>query len=254
MRPIVTLLTDFGTADGYVAQVKGVILSHTPLATIVDITHEIAPQDVTHARFVVDGYWHRFPPGTVHLIVVDPGVGTSRAALAVCADHRFLVAPDNGVLSSALRWEGAHAVAIEVPTGASPVFHGRDVFAPAAAALTTGMPIEQLGPSVDQPVCLAWPVARRDQDGVIEGEVLLVDRFGNVITNLPGTEHATRITFGASEVQVLRTYADVEPGHPLALVGSSGFVEIAVREGSAARRFDLGRGSRVALHVQAPAA
>jgi hypothetical protein len=256
MRPIITLLTDFGTADGYVAEVKGVLLTHAPGATLVDITHEIAPQDVTHARFVVDRYWHRFPPGTVHLVVVDPGVGTPRAALAVRADHRFLLAPDNGVLSAALRFEGAHVVAMEIPQGASPVFHGRDVFAPAAAALTTGMPIEQLGERFLQPVCLEWPAPRRQPDGCLEGEVLVIDRFGNAITNLPAAclQPAARVAFNTCELAVLRTYGDVARGQALSLVGSSGFVEIAVREGSAARRFALQPGTRVTLHADAPRA
>ena len=256
MRPIITLLTDFGTADGYVAQVKGVILSHAPTAALVDITHEISPQDVTHARFVVDRYWHRFPPGTVHLVVVDPGVGTPRAALAVSADHRFLVAPDNGVLSAALRYEGAHVIAMEVPHGASPVFHGRDVFAPAAAALTTGMPIQQLGEPFPDPVCLDWPAPARQPDGCLEGEVLLIDRFGNAITNLQVacSTSAARVGFNTCDLPVMRTYGDVAPGQPLSLVGSSGFIEIAVREGSAAQRFALRPGTRVTLHADAPVA
>jgi S-adenosylmethionine hydrolase len=248
MFPIVTLLTDFGTADGYVGQMKGVILTHAPGAALVDITHDIAPQDVTHARFVVDGYWRRFPPGTVHLVVVDPGVGTPRAALAVAADHRFLVGPDNGVLSAALRHEGAHVVSIDVPHGASPVFHGRDVFAPAAAALAEGTPMGQLGAELRAPVCLDWPVPRPNELGQLEGEVIAVDRFGNAITNLDGAVAAgARVNVNTSELGVLRTYGDVEPGQSLALVGSGGLIEIAVREGSAAQRFGLQRGTKVTL-------
>lgn len=247
MRSIVTLLTDFGTADGYVAQIKGAILSHAPNASVIDISHDIAPQDVTHARFVVGRYWRRFPTGTVHMVVVDPGVGTPRAALAVYSDHRFLLGPDNGVLSSALAVEGARAVALTVPDGASATFHGRDVFAPAAAAITLGTPIEQLGEPLASPLQLAWPAPEVNEHGHLVGEVLLIDHFGNALTNLPGPTSAARVVFDTCELPVFRTYADVAPGQPLALTGSSGCVEIAVREGSAARRFALRRGTRVVL-------
>jgi S-adenosylmethionine hydrolase len=252
MRPIVTLLTDFGTADGYVAQMKGVILTHAPEVALVDITHEIAPQDVTHARFVVERYWHRFPPGTVHLVVVDPGVGSPRAALAVTADHRCLLGPDNGVLTAPLRHETAHAVALEVPHGASPTFHGRDVFAPAAAALAMGTPITQLGTPHANPLRLAWPEPATGAGGQLQGEVLVIDRFGNAITNLPGDLGGSRVTFDTCELPLRRTYAEVAADEPLALVGSSGHVEIAVREGSAAQRFALRRGTRVVLHGVLP--
>jgi S-adenosyl-L-methionine hydrolase (adenosine-forming) len=248
MRPIITLLTDFGTADGYVAQMKGVILSHAPDVTLVDITHDIAPQDVTHARFVVERYWRRFPPGTVHLVVVDPGVGSQRAALAVSADHRYLLGPDNGVLTGPLRHDTARVVSLEVPHGASPTFHGRDVFAPVAAAIAEGTPMTQLGAPCDHAIQVDWPAPVAGDGGRLQGEVLIVDRFGNAITNLPGDLGATSVTFDTCELPVRRTYAEVGVGESLALVGSSGHVEIAVREGSAAQRFALRRGTRVVLN------
>src|SRR5919199_4144895 len=138
MRPVVTLLTDFGTADGYVAEMKGVILTRAPEAAVVDVTPDIPPQDVECGRLAVARYWRRFPEGTVHLAVVDPGVGSARAALAVASDGRWLVGPDNGVLSPALLVAGARAVALPVAPRAAPTFPGRDVFAPAAAALAAG--------------------------------------------------------------------------------------------------------------------
>lgn len=249
MRPIVTLLTDFGTADGYVAQMKGVLLSHAPDISIVDITHDIAPQDVVHARFVVERYWRRFPPGTIHVVVVDPGVGSPRAALAVSSDHRCLMAPDNGVLTEPLRHETARVVALEVPHGASPTFHGRDVFAPAAAAVAMGTPILQVGTPYAGAACLDWPEPASDGSGHVQGEVIVIDHFGNAITNLLGSAGAgSRVAFDGCELPLMRTYAEVAPGDPLALVGSSGHVEIAVREGNAARRFALRRGTRVILH------
>src|SRR5919202_2348199 len=145
MPPLVTLLTDFGTADGYVAEMKGVILTRAPEAEVVDVTHDIPAQDVESGRLAVARYWRRFPEGTVHVAVVDPGVGSPRAALAVESDGRWLVGPDNGLLSPALLVAGARAVALRVPAGASPTFHGRDVFAPAAAELALGTPLDTLG-------------------------------------------------------------------------------------------------------------
>src|SRR5919107_4845676 len=145
MRSLITLLTDFGTADGYVAEMKGVLLTQAPDATIVDVTHDVPAHDVESARLAVARYWRRFPRGAVHLVVVDPGVGGSRAALAVESDGRFLLGPDNGILSPALLLAGARAVSLPIPAHAAPTFHGRDVFAPAAAALLGGLPLDSVG-------------------------------------------------------------------------------------------------------------
>jgi S-adenosyl-L-methionine hydrolase (adenosine-forming) len=248
MRPIVTLLTDFGTADGYVAEMKGVILSSAPDANVVDVSHDIAPQDVDAGRLVVARYWRRFPTGTVHVAVVDPGVGSSRAAIAVASDGRFLVGPDNGLLSPALLLPGARVVELPVPSHASPTFHGRDVFAPAAAMLLAGVPIDTLGAPHDSPEIRRLPEARRLPDGSIGGEVVTIDRFGNAITNLLVRGRAEVVVNGAT-LPVRRTYADVEPGAAIALTGSNGLVEIAVRDGSAAERLGLRRGAPVVLRT-----
>jgi hypothetical protein len=250
MPRIITLLTDFGTADGYVAQMKGVMLSAAPDATLVDVTHDIGAQDVDAARLVLDRYWQRFPAGAVHLVVVDPGVGSARAALAVAAAGRFLVGPDNGVLSPALCRDDARAVALEVPPGASATFHGRDVFSPAAAALATGTPLERLGSAYPSPVVRRTAAPALQQDGAILGEVVMIDRFGNAITNVPGPLPGYRLWIGAMHLPVLQTYADVSPGDPLALTGSSGLIEIAVRQGNAAQRLALTRGMAVLLRQQ----
>jgi hypothetical protein len=250
MPRIITLLTDFGTADGYVAQMKGVMLSAAPDATLVDVTHDIGAQDVDAARLVLDRYWQRFPAGAVHLVVVDPGVGSARAALAVAAAGRFLVGPDNGVLSPALCRDDARTVALEVPPGASATFHGRDVFSPAAAALATGTPLERLGTAYPSPVVRRTAAPARQQDGAILGEVVMIDRFGNAITNVPGPLPGYRLWIGAMHLPVLQTYADVSPGDPLALTGSSGLIEIAVRQGNAAQRLALTRGMAVLLRQQ----
>jgi hypothetical protein len=248
MRPVITLLTDFGTADGYVGEMKGVLLARVPDAMLVDITHEIPPQDVDAARLTVARVWRRFPAGTVHLVVVDPGVGTERSALAVNSDGRWLVGPDNGVLSPALLASGALAVALAVPPGASPSFHGRDVFAPAAAALALGSALASLGGAVTDPVIRRTPEPHRIEDGVLAGVVILIDRFGNAVTNLVGLRAGVIETAGKT-LPLCRTYGDVEPGKPLAIIGSSGLIEIAVRDGSAARSLSLTRGTRVVFRA-----
>jgi len=244
---IVTLLTDFGTADGYVGEMKGVLSMHAPGAMLVDITHDIVAHDVESGRLALARYWRRFRSGTVHLAVVDPGVGSARRAVAVESDGRFLVGPDNGLLSPALLVAGARVVELAIPPTAAATFHGRDVFAPAAAALATGTRLEELGVPVDDPVVKRTPEAHRRLDGCIEGQVIAVDRFGNAITNLVG-RLAGRLEVDGAMLPVHRSYADVDPGSPLALVGSTGLLEIAVRDGSGAERFGLHRGSRVVLH------
>jgi hypothetical protein len=247
MPPIITLLTDFGTADGYVAEMKGAILTALPTATLVDVTHDIRAQDVDAARLVLSRYWRRFPLGTVHVVVVDPGVGSSRAALAVSADGRLLVAPDNGVLSPALLMPDARAVSLHVPPGASSTFHGRDVFAPAAAALAAGAPLEQVGSPYPSPLVRCTPEPARTDDGAIRGEIITIDRFGNAITNVPGPLPGYGVWVGAMHLPLHHTYADVAPGEPVALTGSSGLIEVAVREGSAAQRLGLTRGTAIVL-------
>jgi S-adenosylmethionine hydrolase len=250
MPPVVTLLTDFGTADGYVAEMKGVILTRAPAATVVDVTHDIPPQDVECGRLAVARYWRRFPTGTVHVAVVDPGVGSPRAALAVESDGRFLVGPDNGVLSPALLVTGARAVTLPVPAGASVTFHGRDVFAPAAADLALGATLDALGsPAIDF-VIRRTPEPRRRTDGSIEGQVITIDRFGNAITNLIGLR-AQSVEVNGRVLPLRRSYADVGTGEAIALVGSTGLIEIAVRNGSGAAALGLQRGSVVVVRSMA---
>lgn len=255
MRPLITLLTDFGTADGYVAEMKGVLYSLAPEARVVDLSHEIAPQDVESARLAVARYWRRFPPQTIHLVVVDPGVGSSRDALAVRSEDRILIGADNGALSPAMLVAGARAVSLPVPTAASPTFHGRDVFAPAAARIAMGAPIDALGPPAESPVIRRTPEARRLGNGAIQGEVISIDRYGNAITNIvafPATQsregEQTFVEVSGRTIPVARAYADVHPHGALALCGSSGLLEIAVRDGNAAQTLSLSRGSTVTLH------
>ena len=246
MTPLITLLTDFGTADGYVGEVKGVLASLAPHVPVVDVAHDVSPHDVEGARLALARYWQRFPEGTVHVVVVDPGVGSARAALATLSEERFLVGPDNGVLSPALLHAGARCVSLAVPAGAAPTFHGRDVFAPAAARLALGASLETLGAVEGDPVIRRTPEATRRDDGAVQGEVITVDRFGNAVTNLLAMRGG-QVQVGGLSLALRRTYADAAPGEPVALVGSSGLVEIAVRDGSAAERLGLKRGSSVAL-------
>jgi S-adenosylmethionine hydrolase len=250
MPRVITLLTDFGTADGYVGEMKGVLLAGAPDAMLVDITHEIPAQDIEAARLTLARVWRRFPAGTVHLVVVDPGVGTDRAALAVASDERFLVGPDNGVLSPALLITGSRVVRLETPANATATFHGRDVFAPAAARLASGAAIETLGSPVSQPRVRRTPEPRRTGDGALLGEVISIDRFGNAITNLVGMRTGIVEAAGLS-LPLRRTYGEAPVGGPVAIVGSSGLIEIAVRDGHAARVLHLTRGTAV-LYRAAP--
>ena len=259
-RPLITLTTDFGQADGYVAAMKGVILDHCPQARLVDISHEIAPQAVQSAAYVLSTATPYFAPGTVHLVVVDPGVGSARRPVAVQSQRAFYVAPDNGVLTLALDQDPAQrAVHLTNPQfqrdQVSATFHGRDIFAPVAAHLARGVALEDLGAPLDPADLIRLPVSapQRLADGSWQGEVLHIDRFGNLITNirsLPAAAERLSVQAGGTCIQGLRrTFADVEPGQPVAYIGSSGYLEIAVREGDAAVQLGLGIGDAVLLSV-----
>lgn len=246
--PIVTLLTDFGTADPYVAEMRGVLYSRAPGVTVVDISHSIPPGDVRIAAYVLERAWHRFPAGTVHLVVVDPGVGTGRAALALTAAGHQFVGPDNGVFSAVLSSLDGAPIVLPVPAEASPTFHGRDLFAPAAAALAAGAVPHDLGtPLANPPLRLELPRPRLEGKAVV-GEVIAVDRFGNLVTNLTPAEVPAYAVMEAEDRDIgpiRRTFSDVAPGHLVAYLGSGGNIEVAVRDGSAARQLGLGIGGRV---------
>ncbi len=246
--PIITLLTDYGTADSYVGEVKGVLLSRVPGATLVDITHEIPPGDIAAGAYVLARTWGRFPAGTVHLVVIDPGVGGQRAAVAITAGGHAFVGPDNGLFGTLNGQEGLRAVCLPVPEAASHTFHGRDLFAPAAGALAAGVPLAELGaghPGALVPLPVAEP---RYEGKVVIGEVIYVDRYGNLVTNLTT---AFVPPYASLEIESLvvgplrQTFSDVPVGGLVAYVGSGGFVEVAVRDGSAMRRTGLGVGGKV---------
>lgn len=252
---IVTLTTDFGLRSSYVGSLRGALLSAAPRVILADISHEIRPFDLLEAALMLRAAAPAFPGGTVHLAVVDPGVGGERRPLAVVSRGHFFVGPDNGVFTpfldgreSAFRLDAAR-IAREDP---SPTFHGRDLFAPAAARIARGEPPESLGDPVRDPVRLEWPEPRETARG-LRGVVLGVDAFGNLITNiegdrLPADRGAPRVEVAGSVVAgIRRTYGDAAPGELLALVGSGGFLEIAVNRGSAAERLRAGPGTVVEL-------
>jgi hypothetical protein len=245
---IITLLTDFGTTDSYVAEMKGVLLSMAPAATVVDLSHGVPPGDVRSAAYILGRTWERFPPGTVHLVVVDPGVGTTRAALALSAHQHSFVGPDNGVFSPVLRDTEVRAVVLPTPESASPTFHGRDVFAPAAAALASGSSLQSLGePLGCIPERLAYTLPHHEGKTVI-GEIVYIDRFGSLITNLTAELVPSYARLEVEDLDLgplQRTFNDVTVGGLLAYIGSGGAIEIAVRNGSAARRLGVGVGGRV---------
>ena len=245
MPPLITLLTDFGTADHYVGEVKGVLASQAHSAQLIDVTHHVPPGDLRAGQFILSRVWHRFPPGAVHLVVVDPGVGTPRRALAAQAAGHYFVAPDNGLLSCLPA--DARFLSLPIPVTAAPTFHARDVFAPAAAQIANGTALTHVGSLITDPYRSPLPTPRLDGTGVM-GEVLYVDRFGTLVTNIPGdmVEPGVRIKVGDTDAGSLRrTFGDVERGKVVAYVGSGGTVEIAVRDGSAARLLGVGVGAEV---------
>ncbi len=257
-RPIITLLTDFGTADPFVGVMKGVILGIAPHVRLVDLTHEVPPQAVTVAAFLLETAWREFPPETIHLVVVDPGVGSSRRPLAAEGPHGRFVAPDNGVLSPILQAGEAtalHALTrpefFRQPVGRT--FHGRDIFAPVAAHLANGVSLAALGPPVSDPVRLDLPQPEPLPDGGMAGQVLHVDRFGNLITNLPealfGADRGVPVVAVAGHrIRGLAdSYAAVPAGRPGAIVGSAGTLEVFVPGGSAAAALGVTRGAAVTV-------
>ena len=255
-RPVITLTSDFGTSDGYVASMKGVLLETCPEARIVDITHDVPPYDILAAAIILEATAVYFPAGTVHLVVVDPGVGSTRRALALAAAGYYFVGPDNGVFTPFLTspsFEGA--VNIE-PTllrlqKISSTFHGRDLFAPAAAYIARGSDYRALGCPVEAPVELAFPRPERVGDEV-RGVVLHVDHFGNAVTSiraadLPRGGVPVVTCKGVDFGPLRRHYAEVLAGSPIALVNSMGRLEVAIAQGNAAVAFGIAAGDTVVV-------
>ena len=243
---VVALLTDFGLKDHYVGVMKGVILSVNVHAKIIDISHEIGSQDILDAYFLLSNTYRYFPHGTVFVAVVDPGVGSDRAIVAVEADRYTFLAPDNGLLCFLEKEERIHRV-VQVKNEkyflkpVSNTFHGRDIFAPVAGHLSQGIDLLQLGPELPRIQRIVAPSPKMTQEGVIVGEVVSIDRFGNLVTNIPGerlaASDAVEVKFGKSLIRRLSTsYASAKKGELLAIVGSTGSVEISVNKGDARKR------------------
>lgn len=255
MRPIITLLTDFGADSGYPGQVKGAILRALPDVRLVDLSHAVPPFDILAGALILESCARWFPVAAIHLAVVDPGVGTRRRPVCVVSpDGRRFVGPDNGLFTPFLE-AGVHVRLLStpgiVPSPASATFHGRDLFAPVAAWLASGGDPSRLGPEVADPVRLDWPEAARKGDE-LHGRTLLADPYGNLITSIREAELHGPVTsawVGERSARWVRTFGDGEKGELLALVGSGGRVEIAVREGSAAALLGAARGIAVRLRV-----
>ncbi len=256
---IITLTTDFGTGSLYAAAMKGVILSINPEATIVDITHEIPPQDIRQGAVVLDDVSERFPDDTIHVAVVDPGVGTDRAILYVRIGQQHYIAPDNGLLSRiAARTAPSKLIHLAEPEywleEVSATFHGRDIMAPVAARLSLGLDPQKLGPPIEKLAGLDWPEVRQTPTR-IEGAVQEIDSFGNLVTNVtaemlsgrPTDERVCIICNIYETWGIYRTYADQPRGAFIALVGSSGRVELALVGDSAAKRLGIQLGAPVIL-------
>ncbi len=260
MKSLITLTTDFGTRDWFVGTMKGVILGIHPGAVIVDITHEIAQGDLRAGALALATSYRYFPKGTVHVVVVDPGVGSARKAIAVQTANYFFVAPDNGVVSWALATESIKQIrALQerqyFQRPISRTFHGRDVFAPVAAHLSRGLSMRKLGPAVREMVRLAWPEVTRSADAV-RGEILYFDRFGNAFTNIEADMvdelggEAYQVSFARNRSCALAGYYQAAPkGRAVAVLGSSGLLEIAINEGNAAKRLKLKLGQPVVVRA-----
>ena len=262
---LITLTTDFGTRDAYVAAMKGTMLDIDPDVRFVDITHEISPQDVMEAAFVLRQAVPYFPPDAVHLVVVDPGVGTERRPIAVRHGAHHYVGPDNGVFPLVLDTNTpSHAVVLDRKsiwrtTTPSQTFHGRDIFAPAAAHVASGRSLSEMGSRIDTLKPLRWAEPLADDEG-LQGWVVHIDHFGNCITNISRetltrsipdaapTETAFKCFVGnTSFTEVHPTYGDVAEGEPLLLFGSSDFLEVSVNAGNAAELLDIRKGDSVNL-------
>lgn len=262
---IITLLTDFGTQDAYVGVMKGVILSINPSAIVVDVCHYIDPQDLIEAAYLIKSSYSFFPKGTVHIIVVDPGVGGNRSIVAVKLSGHIFLAPDNGVLTLLMDEEEVEAIVrVENPNyflnSISRTFHGRDIFAPVGSHITKGVPIEALGPhlNIKDIIRLNIPKPHISNKDELTGTVISIDRFGNCISNIDenylnkffknGSEKKLEVKTGKTIIKGLsRTYTDVGSGCPLAIIGSSGFLEIALNGNNASHQLKIEKGDTITL-------
>lgn len=261
---IITLLTDFGLKDPYVAMMKGVILGLNPEAAIVDISHEVQPQKIHQAAFLLYHTYHYFPKGTIHVGVVDPGVGTNRRAVLLVTPEAFFIAPDNGLLSyiiSSRYRKKTGFQKLETSFQAfslnrqdfwrkevSQTFHGRDIFAPVAAHLSLGVKPEEIGEKVDSLLALSLPIPIRNSPHVLIGEVVYIDQFGNLITNIPSEMVSSDIVIRVSEHEIRGLSSSYEAGEDLlVIIGSLGHLEIVYKKDNAADFLKVKTGERVII-------
>jgi S-adenosyl-L-methionine hydrolase (adenosine-forming) len=255
--PVIVLMTDFGITDTYVGQMKGVILSIAPTARIIDLTHAVTPQNIAHGAFLLEKSANFFPEGSIFVSVVDPGVGTSRNAIAIETERAIFLAPDNGLLTSILQTRKIkECVTITesrflLPQRSS-TFHGRDVFSPAAAHLASGTPILELGKQIDPATCTRVPIPvghTSDNGKSWEGSIIYTDHFGNLVTSLDDQlfDHSKQwlVSAGNHQFKVFGTYGDAADQQPLAYTGSFGMIEIAIRNGNARETLGLKDGDPV---------
>ena len=256
--PIITLLTDFGLKDHFAGVMKGVIAAIAPAARVVDISHEVEPYGIAQARFLLSQSWPYFPKGTIHVAVVDPGVGSERRPILAQAHGQVFIGPDNGLLSDVLQAPRAKVRLISnrklMLPGRGSTFHGRDVFAPVAAYVARGVAASHAGPLVHDAIIVPG-LAVQSTAGRWAGQVVHVDRFGNLITNLPASCVAERpkfvLTVGTHKLrEAVQSYSSIPPGSIAIVCGSSGFLEIAANQDSAARMLGLGAGAEVELRLE----
>jgi S-adenosylmethionine hydrolase len=261
-KSVITLLTDFGTKDYYVASMKGTILNINPQCTLVDITHHVSPHDITEGAFILANAYSSFPKGTIHLSVVDPGVGSPRAPILLVTTNYFFIGPDNGLFTLALKKEKVRkGIVLTNPkyflSHRSTTFHGRDLFAPVAAHLSMGIKPEVFGPILD-----SWVEIEFEKPGIrgraLIGKILHIDAFGNLISNIDDQKlfnHVRGDSFvirvGKKSVQGLKkAYWEGKKNEPIALIGSGGFLEVSIREGNAQKVLKVGKGDKIEISRQ----
>ncbi len=252
---IITLTTDFGLSDPFVGIMKGVILSIAPDAQLVDISHDVHSYDILEAAFLVENAYRYFPEGTVHLLVVDPGVGSARRPIAAKAHKQLFVAPDNGVLSAVFDNDVYHITNRSLfLSSVSQTFHARDIFAPVAAHLARGTPIESVGPRILEFIKKSLPQPRPD-GGKLTGTVIRIDKFGNIITNLRRADLRDDFKIFVAGSPITRLYlsfSEAKSGEFFAFEGSTGYIEIALNQGSAADQLKVQRGAEIEVESGSP--
>lgn len=261
MRNVITLTTDFGLKDYYVSAMKAVMLGIAPEVRLIDVSHDIPSQDIMAGSWVLKNSAMLFPSGTVHTVVIDPGVGTDRAPIALKVEDQYFVGPDNGIFSLLTADHYYSAVRLSkqeyLRDNHSATFHGRDIFAPAAAHLSRGVDLHDLGEPIDELVSYRWMQPIADRDG-LEGTVIHIDKFGNLVTNIPKSLFEEVIAGKKVKIYVGNvilnsvepTFASVAEGEPVAYIGSAGMLEVGINKGNAEQMLGVQKGAQISLILQ----